>query len=193
MLHNQSPQVSLDLTEVSIPQKILNKKQNRTYQALSFSRFNINIPLSVNEPLVDPRLIYRLQAITTDLRWPSPCKQCALSPQLSPSFHCSTQMISYEKNDSSDFVDPRRESLKQAILNLIYQRLKLLKPHLFTNNSSQCGTLLFGHTVFKTNCSIHLEYLLQKLRQTDETNFFHMIKNQEEFELSSSFLQLIFI
>ncbi|CAF4619717.1 unnamed protein product [Rotaria socialis] len=192
ILHNQSPRSVLNLTEVSIPQKILNKQQ-KSAQAVNFNRYNINIPLFANEPLIDPRLIYRLQAITTDLRWPSACTQCSTSSESPTSFHSSTQLISYDQRYSSDFVDPRRESLKQAILNVIYIRLKILMPHLLIHNSDQVENLLFEQTAFKTNCSIHLEYLLNRIKGMDEINFIQMIKSQEAFQLSSSLLQLIFI
>ncbi|CAM4760197.1 unnamed protein product [Rotaria magnacalcarata] len=192
ILHNQSPRSALNLTEVSVSQKILNKQQ-KSVQAVNFNRYNINIPLFANEPLIDPRLIYRLQAITTDLRWQSTCAQCSTSSESPISFHSSTQLISYDQRYSSGFVDPRRESLKQAILNVIYIRLKILMPHLLIHNSNQFENLLFEQTAFKTNCSIHLEYLLNRIKGMDETNFIQMIKSQEEFQLSSSLLQLIFI
>ncbi|CAF3620216.1 unnamed protein product [Rotaria sordida] len=192
IFHNQSPRLPLPLIEIIIPQKILNKKQHKLNQTITFNRFNLHIPLFVHEPLIDPRLIYRLQTLTTDLRWPSSCNQCSISAQLSPLFHSSTQMISYEQNYLSDFIDPRRESLKQAILNIIYQRIKILVPHMSIMHSNQFQKLLFEQTIFKTNCSIHLEYLLHKIKIIDDINFFHMIKNHEEFQLSSSLLQLIF-
>ncbi|CAF3378856.1 unnamed protein product [Rotaria sp. Silwood1] len=192
ILHTHSPRLPLHLIEIIIPQKILNKKQHRSNQTINFNRFNLHIPLFVHEPLIDPRLMYRLQALTTDLRWPSPCNQCSISTQLSPLCHSSTQMISCEQKCVSEFIDPRRESLKQAILNIIYQRLKILMPHLFIINMNQIQTLLFEQTIFKTNCSIHLEYLLHKIKIIDDMNFFHMIKSYDEFQLSSSLLQLIF-
>ncbi|CAF2392085.1 unnamed protein product [Rotaria sp. Silwood2] len=192
ILQNQSPRLPLRLIEIIIPQKILHKKQHKPSQTITFNRFNLLIPLFVHEPLIDPRLIYRLQTLTTDLRWPSPCNQCSISEQLPSLFHSSTQMISYEQKCLSEFIDPRRESLKQAILNIIYQRIKILMPHLLIIRSNRFQTLLFEQTIFKTNCSIHLEYLLHKIKVIDDMNFFHMIKTQDEFQLSSSLLQLIF-
>ncbi len=173
--------------------KIRNKKQHQSSQPINFNRFNLSIPLQAHEPLTDPRLIYRLQAITTDLRWASTCNQCTISSYLPPLFTSSTQMISYERKLlTSEFVDPRRESLKNAILNSIYERIKILIPNIFIINSNQFQKLLLEQTIFKTNCSIHLEYLLHKLKLTDDMNFFHMIKTNDEFQLSPFLLQLIF-
>jgi hypothetical protein len=152
---------------------------------------NIFIPLLTHEPLIDPRLIYRLQAITTDLRWPSPCNQCSILPHLPSLFTSSTQMISFDPRCSSNFVDPRRESLKNAILNNIYHRMKILIPNLLIINSNQFQKLLYEQTIFKTNCSLHLEYLLHKIKLTEDMNFFHMIKNNDEFQLSPFLFQLI--
>ncbi|UJR35659.1 hypothetical protein I4U23_028409 [Adineta vaga] len=181
-LHNQSIQPSLQLTEYLLPQKILNKKQRllNSSNPVIFSRFNISIPLLAHEPLIDPRLIYRLQAITTDLRWSTPCNQCSIEP------------ISSDRKCVSDHTDPRRESLKNAILNNVYQRLKTLIPNIFITNSNEFQKHLFEQTIFQTNCSLHLEYLLQKIKQIDDMNFFQLIKTNEEFHLSPHLLQLIF-
>jgi hypothetical protein len=175
-----------------IPQKILNKKQPKSAQIISFTRYDLSIPLIAREPLIDPRLIYRLQSITTDLRWPNPCNQCSISSYLPSLFTSSTQTILYDRKCPSDFVDPRRESLKNAILNSIYQRIKILIPNIFIINSNQFQKLLFEQTIFKTNCSLHLEYLLHKIKMIDDMNFFHMIKTNDEFQLSPFLLQLIF-
>ena len=175
-----------------IPKKVLCKKQNNKHPKIVFNRFNLSIPLTAHTSLIDPRLIYRLQTITTDLRWPAPCDQCLVSTQMPSLFNSSTQLIVYEPKSSSNFVDPRRESLKQAILNSLYQRIKIFFPHILTMNSNDIQKFLFEQTVFKTNCSIHLEHLLHKIQITDDVNFFHMIQNQNEFQLSSSISQLIF-
>jgi hypothetical protein len=175
-----------------MPQKVLNKKQHKSLQPITFIRFNVCIPLSAQEPLIDPRLIYRLKSITTDLRWPSPCNRCSISEHLSSLFTSTTQIISYDRKYSCDFVDPRRESLKTAILNYIHHRIKILIPNIFIINSNEFQKLLFEQTIFKTNCSLHLEYLLHKLKLIDNMNFFHMIKTNDEFQLSPFLLQLIF-
>ncbi|CAF4024173.1 unnamed protein product, partial [Rotaria magnacalcarata] len=78
-LINQSSRLPLHLNEISIPQQILNKIPHKSPQAINISRSNLNIPLSVHEPLTDSRLMHRLQAITTDLRWSSSCNQCSMS------------------------------------------------------------------------------------------------------------------
>jgi hypothetical protein len=101
-------------------------------------------------------------------------------------------MISYDRKCSSDYVDPRRESLKNAVLHSICQRIKILIPNIFIINSNQFQKLLFEQTIFKTNCSLHLEYLLHKIKLIDDMNFFHMIKTNDEFQLSPFLLQLIF-
>jgi hypothetical protein len=67
----------------------------------------------------------------------------------------------------------------------------MLIPNIFIINSNQFQKLLFEQTIFKTNCSLHLEYLLHKIKITDDTNFFHMIKTTDEFQLSPFLLQLI--
>ncbi len=175
-----------------IPQKVLNKKQHKLPQPIIFNRYDLSIPTITHEPLIDPRLIYRLQSITTDLRWPSPCNQCSISPYLPSLFTSSTQTILYDRKCPSDFVDPRRESLKHAILTNIYQRIKILIPNIFIINSNQFQKLLFEQTTFKTNCSLHLEYLLHKIKLTNDMNFFHMMKTNDEFQLSPFLLQLIF-
>ncbi len=180
------------MTEIIIPQKILNKKQRKSSQAITFNRYDFCIPTITQEPLIDPRLIYRLQSITTDLRWENSCTQCSISSSLPPLFTSSTQTILYDRKYPSDFVDPRRDSLKLAILNIIYQRIKLLIPNIFIMNSNQFQKFLFEQTIFKTNCSLHLEYLLHKLKQSDDMNFFHLIKTNDEFQLAPFVAQLIF-
>lgn len=59
-------------------------------------------------------------------------------------------------------------------------------------NSNQFQKFLFEQTIFKTNCSLHLEYLLHKLKQSDDMNFFHLIKTNDEFQLAPFVAQLIF-
>ena len=141
--------------------------------------------------MIDPRLKYRLQPITTDPNSIICCNQCSISPNLPPIFASSTQTILFDRRHPLDFVDPRRESLKTAILYHIYQRIKLLIPNIFIINSNQFQKLLFEQTIFKSNCSLHLEYLLHKLKRADETTFFHMIKSNEDFQLSPLVNQLI--
>ncbi|CAF0867335.1 unnamed protein product [Adineta ricciae] len=175
ILQNQYPQSPLQLTVVSLSQKILNKRR-RTSNCIAFPHFNMPIPLLAHEPLIDPRLIYRLQTITTDLRWPTPCNQCSISshhPSLSTS---TTQMISLDRKCVSNCIDPRRATLKIAILNFIHQRLKLLIPNIFIINSNEFQHLLFEQTTFETNCSLHLEHLLDKLNELDDVNFFQLLK-----------------
>lgn len=192
IVQNQCPQSPLQqLTVVSLSQKILNKRR-RSPNCIAFPGFNMPIPLLAHEPLIDPRLIYRLQTITTDLRWPSPCNQCSISshpPSLSTN---TTQMISLDRKCVSNCIDPRRETLKIAILNHIHQRLKLLIPNIFITNSNDFQHLLFEQTIFETNCSLHLEHLLYKLNELDDINFFQILKSSEEFRLSTRLLQLIF-
>lgn len=193
-MHPYSPQTPLNLTAVLIPDKILHKKQTRSPSSPSiFTRFDTLIPIQAQESQVDPRLIYRLKTITTDLRWSIPCSQCLISPYTVPkTFEPSTRTILFERKSSTDFVDPRRDSLKNAILSHIYHRLKILLPNIrLTNNLTQCQQLLFEQTNFQTNCSLHLEYLLHQLKQIDDTNFLQMIKTNEEFQLSTDVLQLI--
>ncbi|CAF1613840.1 unnamed protein product [Adineta ricciae] len=191
ILQNQYPQSPLQLTVVSLSQKILNKRR-RSSNCITFSHFNMPIPLLAHEPLIDPRLIYRLQAITMDLRWPTPCSQCSI-PSHYPSLSTSTtQMISLDRKCVSNCIDPRRATLKIAILNFIHQRLKLLIPNIFIINSNEFQHLLFEQTIFETNCSLHLEHLLDKLNELDDVNFFQLLKSNEEFRLSTRLLQLIF-
>ncbi len=182
----------MNLTEILLPEKILNKRQRKPAQPITFNRYDFCIPTTAQEPLIDPRLIYRLQSITTDLRWEKSCTQCSSSSSLSPLFTSATQTILYDRKCPSDFVDPRRESLKLAILNLIYQRIKLLIPNIFILNSMQFQKLLYEQTNFKTNCSLHLEYLLHRLKQSDDRNFFHMIKTNDEFQLSPFVVEVLF-
>ena len=114
-----------------------------------------------------------------------------MSSYLPSFFASSTQTILYDRQHPLDFVDPRRDSLKNAILYQIYQRIKLLIPNIFILNSNQFQKLLFEQTIFKSNCSLHLEYLLHKLKRSDDLTFFHMIKSNEEFQLASLVIQLI--
>lgn len=159
--------------------------------SIVFSRYDLNIPFQPHESLIDPRLKYRLQPITPDSTSTICCSQCLISPHLPSLFTSSTQTILYDRRHPFDFVDPRRDSLKNAILYQIYQRIKLLIPNIFILNSNQFQKLLFEQTIFKSNCSLHLEYLLHQLKQSDDLTFFHMIKSNEEFQLSSLVIQLI--
>ncbi|CAF0945313.1 unnamed protein product [Adineta steineri] len=192
MLPNQSPQSPLSLTQVLLPRRILNKKQHKSSETIIFNLYNISIPLVTCEPLNDPRLTYRLQAITTDLRWPLPCHQCSVSEQSPLLFLSPTQIISTDRKHTSDYFDPRRDSLKNAILNNIYDRLKAIVPNVFIINSNQFQKLLFEQTIFNTNCSSHLANLLHRVQYIDDTNFFQMLKLNGEFHLSPFLLQMIF-
>lgn len=150
------------------------------------------MPLTPTESLVDPRLIYRLKTITTDLRWPSPCTQCSILPHLPSMFSSSTQTIAFDPKIASNCLDPRRDSLKTALLNHLFHRLTILQPHLFVNHRTDFEKLLFEQTSFKTNCSIHLEYLLHKIQIADDEQLSHLLQKNDEFQLSPSLLKMIF-
>ena len=185
MLYNQSPRTSLYLREIHVSKLILKKQQQaKSRIAISLSRTMISIPFFAQESLIDPRLIYRLQTITTDLRWPTPCSQCSILPHLPSLFTSSTQTITADPKYSTDFLDPRRESLRTSILNNVYHRLTSCAPNLFTTNPAHVEKLLFEETTFNTNCSLHLEYLLHKITIIDDSQFFHLIKSNEEFQVS---------
>lgn len=189
MLYNQSPRTSLNLREIHVSKLILKKQQQaKSRPAISLSRTLISIPFFAQESLIDPRLIYRLQTITTDLRWPTPCGQCSILPHLPSLFTSSAQTITADPKYSTDFLDPRRESLRTAILNNVYHRLTSCAPNLFTKNPAHVEKLLFEETTFNTNCSLHLEYLLHKITIMDDSQFTNLIKSNEEFQVSSLLL-----
>jgi hypothetical protein len=179
--------------KILIPKAMVNRRQQRkSPTTMNFNRTNNLIALYPQEPLIDPRLIYRLQAITTDLTWPSPCTQCSILPHLPSVFTTSTQTISFDLTTSAHFLDPRRESLKNLVLKYLYHRMKTSIPHLFISNCNRTQTLLFEQTRFKTNCSLHLEYLLHKIKIMNDEQFLHLIKVNDEFQLSTCLLNKIF-
>jgi len=193
-LHNQSPKSPLSLTKYFFPKSILNKqKQRKVSTSLSLANHKTTlVQLNPSESLVDPRLIYRLKTITTDLRWPSACTQCSISPHSPSLFNSPTQTIVFDPKLATNCLDPRRDSLKTAILNHLHHRLTILLPHLFVRYSFEMNKILFEQTKFSTNCSLHLEYLLQRIQMTEDEELPHFIHKNNEFQLSPQLVNMIF-
>ena len=191
--HSTSPTISLCLIEILLPKSMKKKKETlKSHPKLLSKRKNILIPLSNAESIIDPRLFYRLRSITTDLEWPRPCVQCSVVPNSPSLFSSPIQTLPNEQQCVTDFIDPRRQSLTNAILNNLFDRLQTFVNSSTAASSIEMHTVLFEETIFNTNCSLHLEYLLHKIKTINDNELRQLIRDNDEFQLSSNLLRMIF-